>query len=131
MSKKVFFHEKEGEQYTGGGRKITWLLKTARKESEYASVCIVEIEPSMRVKPSHLHPDGEEVVYIVSGKGKALIGDQISVISPGSLVYFPQGVPHMLWNTGKELMKGVCFYAPSKEEIIYEYHDEVDFPEFL
>lgn len=82
------------------------------------------------MKPSHSHPNAEEVVYIISGTGEALIGGQISPIQPGSLVYFPQGVPHMLWNNGEELLKGICFYAPSDKEIIYEYHDDMDFPEF-
>ncbi|MGI6669854.1 MAG: cupin domain-containing protein [Acetivibrionales bacterium] len=130
LYEKVFFNEKDGTQMIGGGRKLTWIMKSANDDSRYTSVCIVEIEPSLRVKPAHSHPGAEEVVYIVSGTGKALIGEQINPIQPGSLVYFPEGVPHMLWNNGKELLKGICFYASTGKEIIYEYHDDIDFPEY-
>lgn len=130
MSRKIVFEEKNGTQMVGGGRKVTWLMKSSKKDSQYTSVLTLEIEPSSRVKPAHSHPNAEEVVYIISGTGKVLVGDQVSAYGPGSLIYFPQNVPHMMWNNGNELVRGVCVYAPSDEEIIYEYHDDIDFPEF-
>lgn len=105
-------------------------MKSSDNDSNYMSICTVEIQPSDRVAPAHMHTNSEEAVYIIAGKGKALIGDEISDIGPGTLLYFPEDVPHMLWNTGDELMKGVCFYAPCQGKVVYEYQSEVDFPEF-
>ncbi len=129
--RKVFFHEREGTPVSGGGRTVTWLMKSAMGDSECMSALIVKVDPGMRVAPAHSHPDGEETVFIYEGSGKAIIGDEVSAIEPGSLLCFPRNVPHMLYNTGDAPMKGICVYAPSDKEIIYDYnHPDFDFPEF-
>ncbi len=128
--RKVFFHERDGVPVDGGGRTVTWLMKSADGESVYMSALIVQVKPGSRVAPAHSHPDGEETVFIYEGNGKAIIGDEVRPISPGSLMCFPRDVPHMLYNTGDTVMKGICVYAPSGKEIVYDYHPDFDFPEF-
>jgi mannose-6-phosphate isomerase-like protein (cupin superfamily) len=53
--------------------------------------------------PYHLHkgtdanPDGPDHVYMTfKGRGKVDVGDTSQEIEPGTLVYFPSGVPHRL-----------------------------------
>ena len=53
--------------------------------------------------PYHKHmgtdanPDGPDHVYMTfKGQGKVDVGDDSQVIEPGTLVYFPSGVPHRL-----------------------------------
>lgn len=53
--------------------------------------------------PYHLHngtdanPDGPDHVYMTfKGRGKVDVGDTSREIEPGTLVYFPSGVPHRL-----------------------------------
>lgn len=112
------------------GREVCWLMTPKDTGSQYSSACTVQVYPGKRAKPAHAHKNGEEIVYIVSGKGKVLVGDQISEIHPGSIILFPQGVPHMLYNNGSEMLKGICFYAPAENATEYEYYEDVDFPEF-
>lgn len=131
MSDQVFFNEAEGTVVQLDGRKVTWLMKAASADTQYSSVCTVEYDAGRRAKPAHAHPNGEETVYIASGHGKAKIGEQTSDIHPGMLVFFPQGVQHMLWNTGTEILKGICFYAPNGSAIEYQFDQDFDFPEFL
>lgn len=131
MEPKIFYNETDGEVIQLDGRRVTWLLKVAAADTKYTSVCLVAYEPGRRAKPSHSHPYGEETIYILSGTGKAKVGDQISKIEPGMLVRFPQGIQHMLWNTGDVDLVAVCFYAPNAEAIDYQFDADFDFPEFM
>ncbi|MHB1315994.1 MAG: cupin domain-containing protein [Christensenellales bacterium] len=126
----IVLHESTKPIITLDGRSVIWLMKPEETGGKYSSACIVEVFPGKRCKPAHAHPNGEETIYIVSGKGKALIGEDSYEIQAGSIMLFPQGVPHMLYNTGSEPLKGICFYAPVPEAISYMYYDDVDFDEF-
>lgn len=83
-----------------------------------------------RAKPAHAHDNGEETIYIVSGTGKVKVGEEVFELEPGSLVLFPQRVPHMVWNTGAVPLKLVCFYAPQQSALEYTFYEDFDFDEF-
>lgn len=127
---KLVTSEEKGKELQLKGRRVIWLQKPETTGGRYSSVCIVELEPGNRALPAHAHTNGEETIYIIKGNGKVLIGDETAEIHPGSLVLVPQGVPHMLSNTGSEPLKGVCFYAPLPEAISCESFENTDFPEF-
>lgn len=127
---KILFNEEDMPEIKLPGRTVRWLMNSDNSASKYAAACSVVYEPGKRAVPAHSHPNGEEVVYVVSGTGKVLIGDEIADIKPGSIFLFPQGVPHAMYNTGDEELKGICFYSPSPEATTYEFHEDVDFPEF-
>ena len=112
------------------GRKLRWVITQAKDGSEFCSMCVIKIQPGAKVTPAHLHPNGEELVYIVAGSGRALVGTEVQDISEGSAVLFPKGVPHMLKNTGSVVMKVACFYAPAADPSGYEYHPEIDIDDF-
>ncbi len=130
MEKGIVTHESMGDIKQMDGRVVSWLQTPESTNGQYSSVCTCVYDPGARAKPAHSHPNGEETVYVISGTGKVKIGDEIADIRQGSLFLFPQGVPHMVWNTGAEKMKIVCFYAPVAEAISYEFHEDFDFPEF-
>ena len=44
------------------------------------------------MRPAHAHPDADEIVYIVEGKGQVLIGEQIYDVCKGSVILFPKNV---------------------------------------
>ena len=71
--------------------------------------------------PLHAHPH-EEAVYILAGDGRLWIEDtrgeprdpqDIGVLRPGSVVFFPIGVRHTLENTGREDMKVLGAFSPA------------------
>ncbi len=60
--------------------------------------------------PYHQHvatdanPDGADHCYMTfKGRGRVEVGDTSQEIEPGTLVYFPPGVPHRLWAHGGSL----------------------------
>jgi mannose-6-phosphate isomerase-like protein (cupin superfamily) len=96
--------------------------------AESCSACVIRVAPGEKVRPAHSHPNGEEVIYIVSGSGRVLVAGEIAAVREGSVVLFPQGAVHMLHNTGTQEMKVVCFFAPPTNLENYQMHEEVDFP---
>lgn len=127
---KIVSHESLGEIVKKEGRTINWIMKPETSGGQYCSVCIVTYKPGMRALPAHSHPNGEETIYVRKGTGKVLIGNQITDIEPGTVFLLPQGEPHMVWNNGTTNLELVCFYAPNAEAVTYDFHEEVDFPEF-
>ena len=50
----------------------------------------------------HAHDDMEEVYYILSGKGRMVIGDDEFPIQTGDAFYVPFGEFHVTYNTGNQ-----------------------------
>ena len=112
------------------GRTVTWVQTPETTGGQYSSICITVYEPGARAKPAHAHDNGEETIYVVSGSGRAKVGKELFELRPGSVLLFPQEVPHMVWNTGDEPLKLACFYAPQLSAIEYTFYEDFDFDEF-
>ena len=121
-------NEKDMEVLDLPGRRLRWLITKDSLDAVHCSMCMIQIQPGQTVKPAHSHPNGEEVIYIISGSGKVMVDGQVEAVKPGCAVLFPQGKVHMLSNTGAEEMKVVCFFAPPSELKTYKFHDGVEFP---
>ena len=126
---KITFHEDEAEELGLPGRQLKWLVAPDAIPANNCSACVIRVAPGERVRPAHSHPNGEEVIYIMTGSGRALIGNDVHKVRAGMAVLFPQGVVHMLHNTGAEEMKVVCFFAPPTGLENYKMHEGVDFPD--
>lgn len=56
----------------------------------------------------HCHETSSEVIFILSGKGKAILNGEEEQLSEGSCHYCPKGQSHSLINCGSE---DLIFYA--------------------
>ncbi len=111
------------------GRDLRWLFTPDTDADRPFSMNVVVIKPGCTVSPAHSHPEKEEVIYIVSGEGKAFIDGQVYDIREGTAVRFTKRSVHMLRNTGAVDMKVVCFFTPQATLADYTFHEEVEFPE--
>ena len=50
----------------------------------------------------HAHEDMEEVYYILSGKGKMVVGEDEFPVQVGDAFYVPFGEYHVTYNTGNQ-----------------------------
>ena len=123
-------HEDDVEPLDLPGRQLRWLVsdKPHTIASKYCSACVIRVPPGEKVRPAHSHPNGEEVIFVISGSGRVMVAGEVQAVAPGTTVLFPQGAVHMLHNTGHEEMKVVCFFAPPTGLENYRMHEEVDFP---
>lgn len=129
MEKGIVTHIKNGDKRELPGRDAIWVQTPESTGGKYMSVCTTFYQPGTKVLPAHSHPHGEETGYVVSGKGKILIGDKVYDVEAGSVFLFPQGVPHIVWNSGDEVMQMLFMYANGQEAIESIPHEGIDFPE--
>jgi quercetin dioxygenase-like cupin family protein len=122
-------HETDAEELNLPGRHLRWVVSPDGLPAQHCSTCVIRVAPGEKVRPAHSHPQGEEVIYIIRGSGRVLVGGELSPVRAGSVVLFPQGAVHMLHNTGTEEMKVVCFFAPATGLDNYRMHEGVDFPD--
>jgi quercetin dioxygenase-like cupin family protein len=122
-------HEDDVEPLGLPGRQLRWVVGPEGLHANYCSTSVIRVAPGDKVTPAHSHPHGEEVIYIIQGSGRVLVGADVQPVRAGTVVLFPQGVPHMLHNTGTEEMKVVCFFAPPTGLANYRMHEDIDFPD--
>jgi mannose-6-phosphate isomerase-like protein (cupin superfamily) len=66
----------------------------------------------------HLHPESEEVYYVVRGEGTVYLGEENSSlpIDPDTAIYIPPRTIHGVENTGEGRLVICFFVAPGKEK---------------
>lgn len=65
-----------------------------------------------QVTPFHVHPNDDEVIFCLEGRGAITFDDRDDVpIGPGSLISLPAGLPH-----------GIAAAADSRLVVIYTTH---------
>jgi len=111
------------------GRFMRWLVNNDAIKSENISACVIRVLPGESVLPAHSHPHSEEFIYIISGSGKVMIEESVSMVEAGSGVLFRKGKVHILKNSGAVEMKVICFFAPATSLDNYHIVEGVVFPE--
>ena len=121
-------HENDVPEKSVPGRFLRWIVdKNCGLDSKFCSCCIMRVLPGSTVQPAHSHPNGEELIYFISGEGKVYVDGIIKPVSEGTAVLFEQGSIHMVRNSGTQEMKVACFFAPASSLDEYEFHPEVLF----
>ena len=76
------------------------------------AMIVQEVSPGTRI-PVHRHGREDEIIFIHSGEGEAVLGDDTVKLSPGSILYVPQGTWHGGVNTGNVVLHWIAIYSPS------------------
>ncbi len=74
-----------------------------------ASARWVHIEPGAR-RNAHRHPDSEEIVFVAEGSGAVWLDGTFHVLSAGSWVRIPRGVPHATVTADPAGITLACFF---------------------
>ena len=63
----------------------------------------------------HIHPNCEEVVYVLDGEVEHTLGDQRTLLRAGDLIVVPRGTPHRLLNTSTAPVRTyIVFSSPDR-----------------
>ncbi len=84
------------------------------------------LDPGMEVNP-HSHPF-EQVVFIVKGRMKFTVGDDVLEAGPGSLIRIPPDVVHCGEPIGDEQVLNLDVFSPIRED--YRHLVEYQAPDF-
>jgi uncharacterized cupin superfamily protein len=83
---------------------------------------LISIAPGDKSTEFHVHHYEEEAMYVLSGRGTAVIGATTHRIGPGDFIGFPtNGVAHETINDGAEPL--VCLVVGQRLQ-----HDVTDYP---
>jgi len=71
------------------------------------------LKPGGRI-PKHLHPDMEHIQYVLKGRYKLGIGEEVYDVKPGDAVLIPANTPHWYENPGPQEAEFICI-IPMRE----------------
>ena len=65
----------------------------------------------------HVHPNCEEIVFVLDGGVEHTLGDQSTTLSRGDLIVVPRGVPHRLFNHGPGAARAVVLFSSPERAV--------------
>ena len=68
--------------------------------------------PGGTLAGSHTHEAEEEILYVLSGEGAIISGEQQIRFEPGVAVLIPPGVPHQIRADAEETLRVVTVFSP-------------------
>ena len=107
--------EVEAKTVLGGPVKFIFDRETV--DAKHLLFAVGDFNPGEGLK-LHLHPESEEVYFILEGSGTVYIGEERKAISvePNMAIYIPPKTIHGVKNTGSEKLIIAFFVAPGREE---------------
>ncbi|MDP7643629.1 MAG: cupin domain-containing protein [Anaerolineales bacterium] len=112
MDKPYFFDANEME-WRPHPRFPTILTKSFETRASYpdASVTLVQVGVTGVIE-THVHEVETETAYVISGRGRLLLGDNEQILQAGTGITIPPGLPHSLHNTEDEPMELFAVHIP-------------------
>jgi len=101
----------QGKKIKLPGRDVILLIGSEKVKSDSMTLGVTEIPP-MGSNGMHTHEDKEEIIYVLEGKGEAIVGESTEELLPNTAVLFPMGVPHVTNNLSDSPMKYVFIFNP-------------------
>jgi mannose-6-phosphate isomerase-like protein (cupin superfamily) len=92
-------------------RCVTPLISPASCGSKQMATGLWRLYPGHESDPD-IHPDADEIYYVVSGEGTLVLGEETYTVRQGMTVFIPANVPHQSFNRGKEDLVYYFVFAP-------------------
>ena len=70
-------------------------------------------EPKTSMHKKHTHPNAEEIMYMLSGRGLAGVNDEETVVGSGDTIWVPKGAVHWFSNPFDEPCEFIFIYTKS------------------
>ncbi len=96
-------------------RELKVLLSPQLHAIRSVAIGLMSLAPG-KTSGLHSHETAEEVWYIISGRGKARIGDDTYEVEPDMVVFGPPGIPHGYVNDGTETLRALFILSPAGDE---------------
>ena len=96
--------------------KIRWLWNSKIDPNAQQTFGIVRIDPGEK-NMKHIHPNCEELLYVISGECEHSFGDKVYHLKKGMLIAIPPGVDHHAVNIGNEPFEAVISYSSPERQM--------------
>lgn len=98
---------------------LTWLASQAIGNAQGVTVGRVIIKPG-ESNPKHSHHNGEEVLYLISGRLEHWIGEVSVTLEAGDTLSIPPDVPHYAVSIGEEDADMIVAYSTGDRDFNLE-----------
>lgn len=86
-------------------------FRTVLANGKHTQIVVMDVKPGEDIG-KEVHPDNDQVLYLVSGKGTVYLDGVESEFNPGDCVLVPAGTEHNFTTVGDESMKIITTYSP-------------------
>ena len=91
----------------------------ATAETDGRLVVLAVDMPAGEVVDEHTHAGEDQIIVVIGGEVLATRGDDEIRMGPGSVTFFPRGIPHSLRNAGTEPARLLDLYTPGGFERVF------------
>ena len=96
---------------------LQWLVSNALVPAAVQTLGIARIDPG-KSNPLHLHPNCEELLYVLSGTCVHDLGDDETELAPGDVIVIPAGVPHRARCTSETPLRVVIAFSSGDRQTV-------------
>jgi len=97
---------------TKDGSDIREILAPGNSSLKNQSLAEASVSPG-KATIQHYHIESEEIYYILQGKAKIRVGDEVREVSEGDGIAILPRQRHKIWNIGTEDLVFLCCCSPS------------------
>lgn len=106
MESRIKAHTKRTENYA-------YSTLTPGAENKHLKAFLVTVKARQDHKGVGYHHEGEEFVYVLTGKIEVIVGEHVNVLDKGDSLHFNSGIRHKMTNISDETAELlVVIYSP-------------------
>ena len=106
MESRIKAHTKRTENYA-------YTTLTPGAENKHLKAFLVSVDPHQDHKGVGYHHEGEEFVYVLTGKIEVVVGEHVNILDKRDSLHFNSGIRHKLTNISDETAELlVVVYSP-------------------
>lgn len=79
------------------------VLRSKEDSEVESSIALVKVEEGFEV-PEHIHEDADDNLYILEGKAKMRVDDEVFNIDDGCQITVPKGTVHEIFDVENDLL---------------------------
>ncbi len=100
--------------------RVEWAVSAGNPHGAEQTVGLAVFEAGKGNVP-HIHPNCEEVLYVLDGEMEHSLGEQRAKLAPGDLIVIPRNVPHHVVNAGATPARVfISFSSPDRQFVPVE-----------
>jgi quercetin dioxygenase-like cupin family protein len=94
---------------------VDWAVREGYPDGAEQTVGLAVFGPGSS-NVEHVHPNCEEVVFVLDGEVEHTLGGQSTTLRAGDLIVVPRGVAHRLINTASSPVRAfIVFSSPDRQ----------------
>lgn len=110
MTRFVHHGDCEIEELSRGTHE--WLCKPGLTDAKDLLVIRATMPPG-KEHSFHVHPEMEEVIYVLSGTAEQWVDKESTILRCGEMAHIPKGMVHATFNVGTEELVFLAILSPA------------------